>query len=82
MKKRVGIFGLTVLSVMLFYTPDKLPEQTPKKTDNKQYTVAPISSSEIVETNTVPASTDACSEILVTVAPIISMQIDEATVDP
>ena len=66
-----------VLAVMLFCTPDKLLEQTQEKSGNKQYPAAPIYSSEIVEANTVPTTTDASSEIPVTVEPIISVQTDE-----
>ena len=80
MKKRVGILGLMVLAVMLFCTPDRLPEQIPEKPESKQYTAVPISLSGIAETNTVPVGTDAGSEIPVTVAPIISVQTDDAPV--
>jgi|GEM_PF-4308214 len=71
MKKRIGIFGLAVLAMMLFCTPDNLPEQTQEKTENKSYTPAQISSSEVAEIKTVSSATEARSEILVTVAPII-----------
>ena len=80
MKKRVGVLGLMVLTVILFCTPDRLPEQIPDKSENKQYTVAPMSSSVIAETKTVSLATDAHSEIPVTVAPIIRVQADEAPV--
>jgi len=82
MKKRVGIFGLMVLAVILFCTSEKFPEQTPEKTENKQYAAAPTSSSEIIETNTVSATADACSEILVKVEPIINVQTEESKVTP
>ena len=82
MKNRVGIFGLMVLAVMLFCTPDKLPEQTQEKPESKQYTAALIPPSEIVETNTVSTSTDTCSEISATAETIISVQTEESTIDP
>ena len=80
MKKRVGIFGLVVLAVMLFCTPDKLPEQIQEKSESKQYTAAPISSSEIAKTKTVSSDTDMRYEIPVTIVPIISAETDEVSV--
>ena len=77
MKKRVGVLGLMVLTVILFCIPDRLSEQTPDKSENKQYTAASIPSSGIAGIKIVSSATDARSEIPVTVKPIISVQTDE-----
>ena len=69
-----------VLTVILFCTPNRLPEQTPDKSENKQYTVAPMSSPVIAETKTVSAAIDASSEIPATVEIIISTQTEDAPI--
>ena len=79
MKKQVRILGLMVLTIMLFFAPGKLSEQTPEKPENKQYAAAPMASSRIAETTTVSAATEAYSKNPATVEIIISAQTEGLT---